>query len=99
MVGSFYHNTLATITKYISYDTFKNSKNPYSSLQSLPLKILKCIPPRKSSPKDKQEKNNRNWEKKYKIRDPKSIKTSKKDSVQSRSLYLCPEYVVFWNES
>lgn len=60
MVGSFYHNTLATITKYISYDTFKNSKNPYSSLQSLPLKTLKCIPPRKSSPKDKQEKNNRN---------------------------------------
>lgn len=62
MVGSFYHNTLATITKYISCETFKNSKNPYSSLKSLSLKTLKCIPPPKSSPKDKQEKNNKNQE-------------------------------------
>lgn len=50
--------------------------------------------PTPSSPINKKEEQNKNLEK-YKMRDPKSIKTSKTDSVQSRSIYFCPECVVF----
>lgn len=64
MVGSFYHNTLATITKYISYDTFKNSKNPYS----LPLSPLQKTNKKKIIEIEKKEK----------IRDPKSTRHQKK---------------------